>query len=121
MTTKISVIYDNPEDPDAFEAGYPNQLALARKIPGIQRMETFKVCANRTVPTLQRGSPRRRSVSSLDRVAGAGDVSGTFLVEDGPGGLRRGQAAGSNACMHRTRCRSSAAYKAEPSRPADRA
>lgn len=43
MTTKITVIYDNPQDPEAFEAGYPDHLALARKIPGIQRMETSKV------------------------------------------------------------------------------
>ncbi len=43
MTTKITVIYDNPRDPEAFEAGYPDQLALARKIPGVQRMETSKV------------------------------------------------------------------------------
>jgi uncharacterized protein (TIGR02118 family) len=43
MTTKITVIYDNPSDPEAFEAGYPDQLALARKIPGIQRLETSKV------------------------------------------------------------------------------
>jgi uncharacterized protein (TIGR02118 family) len=43
MSTKITVIYDNPVDRDAFEAGYPNQLALARKVPGIQRMETSKV------------------------------------------------------------------------------
>jgi uncharacterized protein (TIGR02118 family) len=43
VTTKITVIYDNPADPAAFEAGYPDQLALARKIPGLQRMETSKV------------------------------------------------------------------------------
>ena len=43
MTTKIILIYDNPRDPEAFEAGYPDHLALARKIPGIQRMETSKV------------------------------------------------------------------------------
>ena len=43
MTTKITVIYDNPRDPDAFEARYPDQLALARKLPGIQRLETSKV------------------------------------------------------------------------------
>jgi uncharacterized protein (TIGR02118 family) len=43
VTTKITIIYENPLDPAAFEAGYPNQLALARKIPGIQRMETSKV------------------------------------------------------------------------------
>jgi uncharacterized protein (TIGR02118 family) len=43
VTTKITVIYDNPQDPEAFEAGYPDQLALARKMPGLQRMETSKV------------------------------------------------------------------------------
>ncbi len=43
MTTKITVIYDNPQDPEAFEAGYPDQLALARKLPGVQRIETSKV------------------------------------------------------------------------------
>ncbi len=37
------MIYDNPRDPEAFEAGYPAQLALAKKIPGIQKMETSKV------------------------------------------------------------------------------
>jgi len=43
VDTKITVIYDNPQDPDAFEAGYPDHLALAKQIPGIQRMETSKV------------------------------------------------------------------------------
>jgi uncharacterized protein (TIGR02118 family) len=43
MHTKITVIYDNPQDPAAFEAAYPDHLALAKKIPGIQRMETSKV------------------------------------------------------------------------------
>src|SRR5829696_10540800 len=43
MSTKITVIYDNPQDPEAFEAGYPAQLALAQQLPGLQRMETAKV------------------------------------------------------------------------------
>jgi uncharacterized protein (TIGR02118 family) len=43
MSTKITVIYDNPQDPAAFEAGYPDQLALAKQIPGVQRMESAKV------------------------------------------------------------------------------
>ena len=43
MSTKITFIYDNPEDAGAFEAGYPEQLALARRLPGIQRIETSKV------------------------------------------------------------------------------
>ena len=43
MPTKITVIYDNPHDPDAFEAGYPDQLALAAKLPGLDRLESSKV------------------------------------------------------------------------------
>ena len=43
MPTTITVIYENPQDPAAFEADYPNQLALARKIPNIQRVESAKV------------------------------------------------------------------------------
>ena len=43
MPTKITVIYDNPVDPDAFEAAYVNQLPLARALPGLVRMETAKV------------------------------------------------------------------------------
>jgi uncharacterized protein (TIGR02118 family) len=42
-STKITLIFDNPQDPEAFEAAYPEQLALARTIPGVQRMETSKV------------------------------------------------------------------------------
>src|SRR5215207_4710946 len=41
--TKITLIYDNPTDPAAFEAGYPDQLALAQKLPGVQRVESAKV------------------------------------------------------------------------------
>lgn len=43
MTTKITIIYDNPEDTDVFEAGYPEQLALARKVPGVERVESARV------------------------------------------------------------------------------
>jgi uncharacterized protein (TIGR02118 family) len=42
--TKITVIYDNPTDPDAFEAAYPaEQLEAARRIPGYVRFEASKV------------------------------------------------------------------------------
>jgi uncharacterized protein (TIGR02118 family) len=42
--TKITVIYDNPTDPDAFEAAYEaEQLETARSIPGHTRFETSKV------------------------------------------------------------------------------
>jgi uncharacterized protein (TIGR02118 family) len=44
MPTKITVIYDNPTDPEAFEADYAKeQVALAKAIPGVQRIETSKV------------------------------------------------------------------------------
>ena len=42
--TKITVIYDNPTDPNAFEAAYKSeQLEAARKIPGYVRFEASKV------------------------------------------------------------------------------
>jgi uncharacterized protein (TIGR02118 family) len=43
MPTKITAIYENPQDPEAFEAGYPEQLELAKKIPGVERIESAKV------------------------------------------------------------------------------
>ena len=41
--TKISFVYSNPTDPDAFETAYPGQIALARKLPGLIRLQTSKV------------------------------------------------------------------------------
>jgi uncharacterized protein (TIGR02118 family) len=43
MPTKITVIYDNPTDPAAFEAGYEGQVALAKALPGLTKIETSKV------------------------------------------------------------------------------
>ncbi|BEP13460.1 EthD family reductase [Acidothermaceae bacterium B102] len=43
MATKITVIYDNPTDPAAFEAGYAEQLELAKKLPGLEKWESAKV------------------------------------------------------------------------------
>ncbi|WP_230208353.1 EthD family reductase [Microlunatus sp. Gsoil 973] len=43
MTTKITFIFDNPTDPAAFEASYPDLFERARKVPGVQKMETSKV------------------------------------------------------------------------------
>jgi uncharacterized protein (TIGR02118 family) len=43
VTTTITVIYDNPQDPAAFEAAYPEQLTLARKLPDVQKVESAKV------------------------------------------------------------------------------
>jgi uncharacterized protein (TIGR02118 family) len=41
--TKISFVYSNPADPAAFEAAYPEQLTLARKLPGLTRLQASKV------------------------------------------------------------------------------
>ena len=41
--TKITFVYSNPADPDAFEAAYPEQIALARKLPGLSRLQSSKV------------------------------------------------------------------------------
>ncbi|GAB7067480.1 EthD family reductase [Mycobacterium hodleri] len=42
--TKITVIYDNPTDPEAFESAYQaDQLEAARKVPGYVRLEASKV------------------------------------------------------------------------------
>jgi len=44
MPTKITVIYDNPTDPDDFEAGYAQgQVALAKALPGLIPFESSKV------------------------------------------------------------------------------
>jgi uncharacterized protein (TIGR02118 family) len=43
MPTKITTIFDNPLDPDAFEAGYAEHLALAEALPGVKRVEASKV------------------------------------------------------------------------------
>jgi hypothetical protein len=41
-TTKISFVYSTT-NPAAFEAAYPQQLAPARKLPGLTRPQTSKV------------------------------------------------------------------------------
>ena len=43
MPTKIELIVDNQDDNDAFDAGWPELVALARALPGLQRLESGKV------------------------------------------------------------------------------
>ena len=52
MGSKITVMYDAPQDADAFEAEYNHQLALVASIPGLQRVET-----RRAWPTGQASPP----------------------------------------------------------------
>jgi hypothetical protein len=43
MPTKITIIIDNPTDPEAFESGYPELVALAQRLPQLRRTESAKV------------------------------------------------------------------------------
>ena len=43
MTTKITLVVDNPADPDAFERAWPELVAVARTLPALQRLESAKV------------------------------------------------------------------------------
>jgi uncharacterized protein (TIGR02118 family) len=43
MSTKVTIIFDNPKDPQEFEAHYADLVDRARKLPGVLRMETSKV------------------------------------------------------------------------------
>lgn len=43
MPTKITFIIDNPADPAAFEAAYPEIESFARQLPQLRRVEAAKV------------------------------------------------------------------------------
>lgn len=52
MQTKITLIIDNPEAPEAFEHHVPALLALAKELPGLVRTESAKVWPKEdTTPT----------------------------------------------------------------------
>lgn len=43
MPTKITLIFDNPAGPSAFETDYPKIAELARQLPDLRRVEQAKV------------------------------------------------------------------------------
>jgi hypothetical protein len=43
MTTKITLILDNPVDPIQFEDDFAHISALAQRLPGLRRSESAKV------------------------------------------------------------------------------
>jgi uncharacterized protein (TIGR02118 family) len=44
MSVKLTVVYDNPKDPEAFEQHYNSvHVPLAGKIPNVRRVELAKV------------------------------------------------------------------------------
>jgi uncharacterized protein (TIGR02118 family) len=75
--TKITFVYSNPTDPDAFEAAYPGQLALARKLPGVTRLQTSKVWPK------EDGSPTP-AYRLLDLYFDGYDAAGAAAKEAGP-------------------------------------
>lgn len=84
MPVKFTVIYDNPTDPAAFEEHYTKEhLALAAKLPDVQRIETAKVFPK------EDGSPtpayRTADVYFSDYdtcVAALGSPEGGAVIED---------------------------------------
>lgn len=43
MPTKITLIFENPADEQAFEEDYAHIVTLARRLPGLRRLESAKV------------------------------------------------------------------------------
>ena len=43
MATKVEIIIDNLDSPDAFEAVLPDVLDKARALPGLRRLESSRV------------------------------------------------------------------------------
>jgi hypothetical protein len=43
MTTKITLIIDNPTDPESCERAYAPLVQVASTLPGLQRLESAKV------------------------------------------------------------------------------
>jgi hypothetical protein len=43
MATKITLVIDNPDNPDEFEKVYAEMRAAAEKFPKLQRLESAKV------------------------------------------------------------------------------
>lgn len=43
MSTKITLVIDNPDDPAAFERVYATVRSVAATLPGLERLESAKV------------------------------------------------------------------------------
>jgi hypothetical protein len=62
VPTRITFIYDNPNDPAAFETDHPDLLAMAKAIPGFQCVKV-----SRGVPRSIAALLRRRTTVTAPR------------------------------------------------------
>lgn len=95
MAAKLTIIIDNPNDPDAFEAQYdsPASKALLGKIPNIQRVESAKVFPKEdgsptpAYRTIDIYFPDYASACAALESPEAGELAGG-LVQAATGGIR---------------------------------
>ncbi len=66
MTTRITFIYENPNDPATFETDNPHLLAMARAIPGYQGMQVSRTRPTATTPRRHLTTPHHLSRQGLD-------------------------------------------------------
>jgi len=69
VTAKLTVVYANPTDPEAFETHYRDvHLPMAGRVPGVQRAEFAKVFPKEDgTPTPSTGSPSCTSPTTTPR------------------------------------------------------
>jgi uncharacterized protein (TIGR02118 family) len=91
---KLLVLYGYPEDPEAFERHYEKaHLPLARRIPGLRRLEVAKtVASDGEIPTYYRAASLY--FDSLEELqaglaSNEGQASGADAVSIATGGIDR--------------------------------
>ncbi len=94
MSVKLTVIYDNPTDPAAFEEHYRTKhVPLAGKVPGVRRAELAKVFPKEDgTPTAAYRVAELYFDDYKSAVAAIGTSEGKALLGDaqalGTGGVR---------------------------------
>ena len=66
VTTRITFIYENPNDPATFETDNPHLLAMARAIPGYQGMQVSRTRPTATTPRRHLTTPHHLSRQGLE-------------------------------------------------------
>jgi hypothetical protein len=85
MATKITLIIDNPDNPDEFERVYADMRAAGEKLPKLQRLESAKVLpkedgtATPAYRTLDLYFDSYEDASAAVATPAAGDLFGALL------------------------------------------